>query len=104
MDTDYTYNPYSPSLTTPRRLVSHFGVALTRPGEWRFNIVHLDGHVDDSIWQENRPQWSFAFNIHSQNLRPYGWPWKTEVGQGSSQFGDGIVEEPYFKGAFDDNP
>jgi prepilin-type N-terminal cleavage/methylation domain-containing protein len=104
LDTDYASASYNPPFAseTRRRFVSHFGDSIALPGRWRFNIGHLDGHVDDSVWHD------FALNnswtwVPGPRIRPYGYPWKLEVEPGPG-YGDGIVEESWFEGAFDDNP
>jgi prepilin-type processing-associated H-X9-DG protein len=78
--------------------VSHFGLKRNTVGRFRFNILHLDGHVDESVWQETRdttPSWGV----------PYGWkyanaPAGNPLG-GNNQAG---VDEPLWDGAVDTNP
>ncbi len=88
---------------------SHFGVRGT-PGSFRFNVVHLDGHVHDDSWKEYkapnactwlvyRPGWdpNSAYSV------PYLWEWKqTPPSSGSHQ---GIHLNPEYgqRGAFDWN-
>jgi hypothetical protein len=91
-----------------RRFVSHFGERQTVPGALRFNIVHLDGHVDDTVWKdkpqrEATPAGHLTYCAGSGFPRPYGWPYKYEW-YGTGVWLDGIVEEPVFVGAFDCNP
>jgi prepilin-type N-terminal cleavage/methylation domain-containing protein len=58
---------------------SHFGLRDPVPGDWRFNMVHLDGHVDDANWMEVRTGpgkngWMFQ---DGSVYAPYGWRYKT---------------------------
>jgi prepilin-type N-terminal cleavage/methylation domain-containing protein/prepilin-type processing-associated H-X9-DG protein len=75
-----------------RRNVSHFGVGETVPGGFRFNVLHLDGHVHDEVWREATicTKWT----IQGQD-RPYGWRFK-------SSWEDGIEVIPDFVGRFDE--
>ncbi len=87
---------------------SHFGVRSTTPGLFRFNVLHLDGSVQDSTWQMND-----ATSLHWADVvlpggrtAPYGWPYKYDwdpVTYGGSYPWDthGIVDEPVIDGAFD---
>ncbi len=77
-----------------RNYTSHFGLMQTTPGEYRFNVIHMDGHVHDSIWAEPLA----ATDWLTSDGRPYLWPWQT--GSGSE---NGIVEETDAAGAFDEN-
>ncbi|MFC1671944.1 hypothetical protein ACFL01_02290, partial [Planctomycetota bacterium] len=81
---------------TYRDASSHFGVRQTVPGLFRFNAVHLDGHVHDGTWKETdlTSNWLFGTN----GGHPYGWPWKSGAGSDA-----GIVDSPDFDGAFDSN-
>jgi hypothetical protein len=83
-----------------RMYVSHFGLRQTVIGDWRFNVVHMDGHVHDGIWREERinPQWAVYNNGSSLHNRPYGWNWV-----GGTLGHDGLETESYMDGAFDEN-
>jgi prepilin-type N-terminal cleavage/methylation domain-containing protein len=87
-----------------RQFRSHFGYRETVPGGFRFNIGHLDGHVDDTVWKD-LPDGLRTHLITDSKSRPYGWPYKYRwYGGGGWAWVDGIVEEPVFDGAFDCNP
>lgn len=85
-----------------RRNLSHFSTPLTIPGDFRFNALHLDGHVDDSIWREtqigaidwlvNGPKLSIEFYNHA-----YGWEWP------SATRSAGWEKDPEFDGRFDED-
>ncbi len=81
---------------TSREAPSHFGVRQTIPESFRFNALHLDGHVHDGMWKETdiTTNWQFGTN----GGRPYGWPWKS--GSGSDA---GVVDTPEIDGAYDSN-
>jgi len=82
---------------------SHFGLRQAVPGGFRFNVVHLDGHVDDSVWKEPdvSTEWTTADPDYAgRGRRPYGWGYKP--GGGTYQT-EGIEDEPQWKGAFDTN-
>jgi prepilin-type N-terminal cleavage/methylation domain-containing protein/prepilin-type processing-associated H-X9-DG protein len=70
---------------------SHFGVLQAAAGEFRFNVLHLDGHVHDDIWKE--PYTSGQWTIQR---RPYGWPYCADANYG-------VEEDPDFSGAYDKN-
>ncbi len=82
---------------------THFGVHQTITGSFRYNVLHMDGHVHDDVWKESIT--SGVSGITQQwavNGTPYGWPWK--VWETSNNGTDnGIVEEPVIEGAFDRN-
>jgi prepilin-type N-terminal cleavage/methylation domain-containing protein len=83
---------------------SHFGIRQTVTGSFRFNVLHMDGHVHDDVWNEPvTPGTTGIYTAWRANRgHPYGWPWKcweTSV-NGTDQ---GIVEEPVLEGAFDRN-
>jgi hypothetical protein len=66
---------------------------------FRFNIAHIDGHVDDGIWMDSfdvPPQWWGVSDAASGWTRPYGWRWKPNKE-------DGVVLNPNFELAFDEN-
>jgi prepilin-type N-terminal cleavage/methylation domain-containing protein len=75
---------------------SHFGLRDPVPGDWRFNVVHLDGHVDDERWMEVRDKWGsnwWTFDDGSA-YAPYGWRYKSSTE---------IEPIPGFHRAFDRN-
>jgi hypothetical protein len=81
-----------------REQTSHFGLTQVIPGEFRFNVGHVDGHVDARIWREVYPistMWLVWEVPHDKRGRPYGWPFKSG---GSSA---GIVEDTPNAWAFD---
>jgi hypothetical protein len=85
-----------------RVFTSHFGVKKTQGGQVRFNIVHLDGHVDDSVWKDY-PIYTDSWLLYMDDggswntkRRPYGW-WL----QSNNSLGYKTV--PMFEGAFDQN-
>jgi len=83
----------------PRTFTSHFGARSTLAGLYTFNILHLDGHVDDSVWKDPYPfgNWLvYGGPGWDQRQRPYGW-WT----QGDATLG--YKELPEFEGAFDQN-
>ncbi len=88
----------------------HFGATWTREGKFQFNILHLDGHIDASVWKEpyqsvnstngDNPggQW-VVYSWESgwgQKHRPYGW-----LRQSPDNLG--CRTTPMFEGAFDQN-
>jgi prepilin-type N-terminal cleavage/methylation domain-containing protein len=82
-----------------RRNTSHFGVSRVIPGSFRFNAVHLDGHVHDGIWADPFyvvPEYWGVKPIAQGGPRPYGWRWKASLD-------DGVELDPGFSGAFDEN-
>jgi prepilin-type N-terminal cleavage/methylation domain-containing protein len=77
----------------------HFGGADQSPGGFTFNVLHLDGHIHDSVWREiynGSGGWGVKEG-GSSNARPYGWRWK-----GPSQ-NYGVEHTPGFDGALDRN-
>jgi len=72
----------------------HFGAAQASPGQFRFNVVHLDGHVHDSIWYE--PKTSRGWGIGEGGSKPYGWRWRL-----AGNYWKGIEFDPTFDGPFD---
>jgi prepilin-type N-terminal cleavage/methylation domain-containing protein len=82
--------------------VSHFGAGSGSPGVFRFNAVHLDGHVHDDIWGDPDVSgldntsfgmgWLFGTR-YKVEMHPYGW----------DMIDREIVKEPWLKGAFDEN-
>jgi prepilin-type processing-associated H-X9-DG protein len=85
-------------------MVSHFGARRAQAGksgqQFRFNVLHLDGHVDNSFWKEtyaNSLAWLADGPPWNQLHRPYGW-WVKSPSNG------GFLERlPMFEGAFDQN-
>jgi prepilin-type processing-associated H-X9-DG protein len=79
-------------------MMTHFGLKTAMPGEFRFNVLHLDGHVDDSVWKETKSSemWQMP---HDYRKRPYGWA--TKNGAWPEKMGP--EEWPLFEGAFDQN-
>ena len=87
---------------------SHFGSREVLAGSWRFNVLHLDGHVDDDDWGESLPQCSsiggtrwFILRYADNNLFcVYGWRYKDISG---SNWKQGVEPIPGFSLAFDEN-
>jgi prepilin-type N-terminal cleavage/methylation domain-containing protein/prepilin-type processing-associated H-X9-DG protein len=64
-----------------RTFVSHFGFRTAVLDGSRFNVLHLDGHVDDCAWTEHRAcrsheRW-WLFQHSGSWEAPYGWRYKT---------------------------
>ena len=83
-------------LSFVREYSSHFGLRDPVPGGWRFNVVHLDGHVDDAKWMEVREirsgkGWTFK---DGTVYAPDGWRYRTATD---------IEPIPGFSRAFDGN-
>lgn len=76
------------------RCIAHFGARQTLTGEFRFNVVHLDGHVDDTIWKDTRIDSSKWHTTNSVG-GVYGWEF---VGAGTAR-----VHQTMWEGAFDRN-
>jgi prepilin-type N-terminal cleavage/methylation domain-containing protein len=94
--------------TEARNHSSHFGLAASIPGKFRFNFLHVDGSVEDSRWQMNDATChNYAgVAINSGRNAPYGWPYKHDWD--SATYGGsfpwdthGIVDAPVIGGAFD---
>jgi prepilin-type N-terminal cleavage/methylation domain-containing protein len=79
-----------------RRNVSHFGATAAAPGQFNFNVVHLDGHVNDSVWQESFT--AKGWGIKESTTRPYGWGQRNP---GIPKYGVKLTSG--FEGAFDRN-
>jgi prepilin-type N-terminal cleavage/methylation domain-containing protein len=77
---------------------SHFGFRDTVPGAWRFNAVHLDGHVDDTVWKEENVSGSWL--VEDDHYRPFGWQWRDD---GGTWHTTGLKDEVKWDGAFDTN-
>jgi hypothetical protein len=84
---------------------SHFGVQETIPGEWRYNVLHLDGHVHDDIWREAyvSEQWRL-YRLNKTDLSPwvYGWKW-VNASDNTARSTYGVEIKTDFVGAFDEN-
>ena len=78
-------------------MTSHFGMKSALTGMFRFNVVHLDGHVDGSLWKEplGASTWQMPQDYEK---RPYGWALTSSAGKKT-----GPAETPKFEGAFDQN-
>jgi hypothetical protein len=96
------HTPYINRNTNEVLAPSHFGVYETVAGDFRFNVLHLGGHVDDSVWKE--ADLSKCWLVQSRTgggagntNQPYGW-WILDPGN------DGLLDKtPMFEGAFDQN-
>ena len=89
------------SYTPEYEFRSHFAYRQTVPGGWRFNVVHLDGHVHDSLWYEVLKNPSLGWIVHDDNQSFfYGWRRKASYTPESCP----IEVRPEFRGAFDTNP
>jgi hypothetical protein len=93
-----------------RFMRSHFGHRQMRP-DWRYNVVHLDGHVHDQAYRYTsipyHRQWG-GFNLpwidSRQTNLPYGWQWVQTGGSNNSNTSlYGHIKTPGFEGAFDEN-
>jgi prepilin-type N-terminal cleavage/methylation domain-containing protein len=98
---------HSPVVGTPdgwayRESLSHFGAGNPTPGEFQFNVLHLDGHVHDSVWQEvlagPGSYVVYTPEVGSNRCRPYGWQWRDPTDDDY-----GVEPTPGFRGAFDLN-
>jgi prepilin-type N-terminal cleavage/methylation domain-containing protein len=78
-----------------RMTPGHFGAQGPWPG-FRFNVLHVDGHVDDELGKE--PYLTTAWYLYEYGLtgRPYGW--RTNGATGTSREVVTVIE-----GAFDMN-
>jgi hypothetical protein len=90
-----------------RTCPSHFGLREGVMGDFRFNVAHVDGHVDHSVWMEDRDlrldvsDWLFGTYAWSA---PYGWRFKTTSSPEYSETADTNLEPiPGFPLAFDRN-
>ncbi len=86
-----------------RDFPGHFSYRSTIPGSYRFNVLHLDGHVDDELWGEYLPEcdnWFFE-RYSDQNLDSvYGWQFRSVFGTDWKQ---GLEPIPGFPRPFDEN-
>jgi hypothetical protein len=76
---------------------SHFGATRASTGTFRFNVVHMDGHVHDAQWNEPWTAGHWGVSEGSGKGRPYGWKWKPSKD-------DGVEMDSDFSGAYDMNP
>ena len=58
-----------------RRNIGHFGGTDAAPGCFWFNVLHIDGHIHDSTWQESF-RTGGGWSVDDWKPRPYGWKWK----------------------------
>jgi hypothetical protein len=78
---------------------SHFGVIQTTMNLWRYNVVHLDGHVHDDVWKE--PEIVHLWTTTDSFGFPYGWHGPAPIPEGDRIYGPS--NEPAFEGAQDKN-
>lgn len=91
-----------------RDFLSHFGCREVLGGNWRFNVLHLDGHVDDDNWGENLPQcesvggsqWFILRYADTNLFCVYGWRYRDVAGINWKQ---GVEPIPGFSRPFDGN-
>jgi prepilin-type N-terminal cleavage/methylation domain-containing protein len=76
--------------------ISHFGARSAKLGTFRFNVIHMDGHVDDSQWKS---WWQSGNWDNMWQTGCWGFPYGYEQTSGPY----GCEKEPEFEGAFDDN-
>ncbi len=76
--------------------VSHFGARQAAPNIFRFNVIHIDGHIDDSAWRSVKvcAETGHPFNLGVS--QPYGYSY-------AAYYQGGIRKIPNFDGAVDDN-
>ncbi len=77
-----------------RNNISHFGVPRTQNGLFRFNALHVDGHVHDDIWREPDVVTNWMFGGYWSH--PYGWRWQSDKKYG-------FEKTPNFEGRFDED-
>ncbi len=87
-----------------RNMPSHFGWRTTVTEGWRFNVIHLDGHVDDSTWKlwwtGPTSEWMWTEPEARNKKTPYGW--KHDRANYAYPY-PALKEEPEYDGAFDRN-
>ncbi len=83
-----------------RGYMSHFLAREPFYERFRFNVLHLGGHVHDSVWKE--PQSSTGWTV-APNGHPYGWPWKADEEGGGYDIVNPLVATPIFDDPFDEN-
>jgi prepilin-type N-terminal cleavage/methylation domain-containing protein len=76
-----------------RNNVGHFGAPRTKAGIFRFNVIHVDGHVHDDIWKE--PDIVTNWHFGGYYSHPYGWRWHSNTSLG-------LEKTPEFDGRFDE--
>ena len=95
--------PLRTYLGLKRQFAGHFGFRAVIPATYRFNVLHLDGHVDDDLWGEYLPEcdnWFFE-RTSDQNLDSvYGWQFRDTSGTNWKQ---GLEPIPGFPRPFDGN-
>ncbi len=88
---------------SPRVYRSHFGYREAIPQEWRFNAVHIDGHVHQAAFREllKPVTWLTA----PATSGPYGWEWvDPSSNETKSTKGIRIQNHMAGLGPFDENP
>ena len=81
--------PSSPTISVKRYCrPSHFGVRGSVPGEFRFNVLHLGGHVENYIWTQPKSSGTWLVSKRFEGSHPYGW--RFVGGQGEN----GIEPDP----------
>ncbi len=76
---------------------THFAVRKCMVGLFKFNVLHVDGHVDASMWKDTRTSSSWVIYISSQGHKPYGWKWK------GGNPDNGVEDNTLVEGSFDEN-
>ncbi len=85
----------------PRNYRTHFGVQYTPVGDFRFNALHLDGHVHDDVWKLPDAPAGLSWLTQTPSYSglyaaAYGWSWEGDQDSGWKDQAD-------FRGAFDTN-
>jgi len=86
--------PYS------KRNRSHFGANTPGTGllgMFRFNVVHMDGHVGDTVWVDSASYSVWSIYISGQGARGYGRKWI------SGNPDKGVEDNPNIDESFDEN-
>ncbi len=92
--------------TITRDYSSHFGLTETVPEGWRFNVLHLDGHVDEGAWMETallgtaavNAEFGWQFKREGNTYAPYGWEFID-----SGDYTKGLQPISGFPGSWDRN-
>jgi prepilin-type N-terminal cleavage/methylation domain-containing protein len=89
-----------------RNHASHFGIRKTLEDEYRFNVLHMDGSVQGSVWKEPMTDTYWYPPFPGGQGHPYGWLWKRDADPGTygGSFpydNHGLMETPWFEGALD---
>jgi hypothetical protein len=88
-----------------RDFSGHFGCREVIPQTYKFNVLHLDGHVDDELWMEYLNQsddWTFERTSGKGWMdSPYGWQFKDPSSISGATKGIELI--PGFPRAFDEN-